>query len=83
MPENEDEKLNAILDEAMSLPEKERKEYLEDACRDAPELRARIENLIASSDTDIPEDFLQPSPLLSRWARIIYSKLLKLRSNEN
>ena len=79
MPFYDDIQLNKILDHVMTLPKDMRDPYLDEVCEDDDELRIKIEKLIASCDVDVPEEFLQPSPVLTEWIRTIYRKLIKIR----
>ncbi len=49
-PTPDRQRVEAIFDEAMDLPEAERAEYLAGACGDGGELRVRVEELIASAE---------------------------------
>lgn len=52
-------RLKTTFHKAVSLREKERKEFLQRTCSDDASLLAEIEQLLAQADT-MPEEYLEP-----------------------
>ncbi len=74
MPSTDEKQLNRVLDQALALPLNQRAAFLDMAC-DNPAMRSKIEQLIASCETEVPEEFLQPPAESKQWIARVYYKL--------
>lgn len=78
MPFPEEAQLNEILDQALALPAHQRQAFLNRACPN-PEMLAKVQQLLAHCEMDVPETFLQPTNEGKNWIENAYRKLKKSR----